>query len=151
MYYVRFEQCYGRCCMTAEVANFLNYGEIPDDGVSQHLGERVASALKNNNSYSTSDYIYAKGATTEEAWKNAVDKIKELTQEYSYNGTQVRYFWFVDYRRGAGFKEEELRTIIKEMPGAVELGEYINANTANRLIGYMVPFENENGSEEDDD
>ena len=151
MFYVRFEQCYARCCMTAEVACFANYGEISDARVATHLGERVASVLKTQDAYNTSDYIYAKGVTTEEAWKNAVSKIEELTQDYSYNGQQVRYFWFVDYRGGEGFQNEELRTIIKDMPGAVQLGEYINANTSNRLIGYMVPFENKNGSEGDDD
>lgn len=151
MIYVRFEQCYVRCCMTAEVANFANYGEIPDNLVCQHLSERIAGYLKTNDVYHTSDYIYAKGATSEEAWKNAISKINDLTQDYSYNGQQVRYFWFVDYNDGTGWEHEELRTIIKEMPGVVKLGKYTNANTANKLIGYMVPFENKNGDCSDDD
>lgn len=151
MFYVRFETYYGRCCMTAEIANFSACGEISEHHLIARFGVTGARRLSEKQFVTTSDTTYAKGETVEEAWKNAIEGIKDGVQDYSYNGIQVRYFWFVDYGGDEGWQNDELRQVVKAMPGVVRLGKYRNANTGNMLIGYMVPFENENGSDEYDD
>lgn len=151
MVYVRMETSYARCCMTAEMARFINYGDLTPEQFSHEVGFTQAEYLRERNSIKLSDYFYGKGETSEEAWKNALEELRQYVQEYSYNGVQVRYFWFVKYRDEGEYENNELRTIIKDTPNIVKLGEHRNANTYNMLDGYMLVIENTNGTDGEDD
>lgn len=88
-----------------------------------------------------------------------VDDVKHGRGEYegwSYEGQQVRYFWFkkaMDYKGNypADYEFAELRAEVQNYPGVVKLGEYKNANTGNMCDGYMIVIDCEQGSEENYD
>lgn len=151
MIYVRMETSHAACCMTAEMARFINWGDMDPEQFSREISRHTAEYLREHNSCHMSDYFYGKGETSEEAWKNALEELRKYVQEYSYNGVQVRYFWFVDYCTGNGYENNELRTIIAASPNVVKLGTHRNANTYNMLDGYMLVIENTNGTDGEDD
>jgi hypothetical protein len=77
-----------------------------------------------------SDYT-AEGDTLEEAWQNALEKIKDGLAGYF---CQV---WFAHPRRESQYCESELRELVQKIPGVIHLGETTNPNTGNKIDGYL--------------
>ena len=84
------------------------------------------------------DYI-GRGETIEAAWQALLNKLNE-----TYDPDQMLHIWFVKNEIGDGeddwceyYENEELRTIVKAIPGVVHLGESINPNSNNYIDGYM--------------
>lgn len=152
-YVVRMEKEDGRCCMTAEMASFQEMGYANKEQAIRSSGSCSRSIQENDSGCRIGGYFYGFGESLNDAWKNSLAEIQKSMEHYSYNGYQVRYFWFVKYDGDSEYVADSLRTIIATTPGVVALGEMRNANTYNTLDGYMVPFENTNGTdgEYDDD
>lgn len=160
MYAVRMQFSAGACCATGEMCGFSSVG--PSWFAGDHWTRDKPRTLRDFDSlnhqalerdgYSHSNpYYYGKGETIEEAWQNCLKGLAVRVQGYSYNGHQVRYFWFVNYRGDDGYENDALRKIVQAMPGVVALGEYVNANSSNKVDGYLVPFENTHGEEPEDE
>lgn len=80
-----------------------------------------------------------KGATLTEAWADAVRKLLASQPGFSLQ------FWFVrrviNSKRdhAEAFDHEELRSIIKELPGAKCIAEeYVNPNSGNKIEGWII-------------
>ena len=146
MYRAYMRQAEGACCLTAEMCNFCL---TPDT----ELTERAAGSFTYGNPLEVMenkwarrwDFVYGWGETPTDAWLKALEAVQAGVNQYSYVGQQCRYFWFVNYLDGYGYQNEELREIVQALPNVVKLGEYENANSANLVDGYMVPFVNANG------
>ena len=164
MHVVNMAIKYGSCCMTGEMLGYGHrkfapnqYRETPSEWLVDYYGEGLGGYLQKQDVYVYGDIIYAKGDTEEQAWKNALNKLQEMCNEYSYKGVQVRYFWFVDYNRdGNTFEAKALMDLVEKLPNVVNLGRHTNSNTHNLLQGYMAvfknePHENDAYDEEDDD
>lgn len=148
---VRMEKEDGRCCMTAEMASFAEMEYIDKAHAIRNCGSASRSIQESHNGCRIGDYFYGFGEHKLDAWKNALAEIQKSMEHYSYNGYQVRYFWFVKYDGDTDYVADSLRTVIATTPGVVALGEMRNANTYNTLDGYMLSFENTNGTDGEDD
>lgn len=128
------------CCIQSEVGNFNTWGE-------RH------------------DHFHAEGKTEEEVGKNMLNLIISTTQEksecydtYDYDGVQIKFFWFKDprnYKGGHGgkYQFDGLRQAVMKHEWAKHIGTYINANTGNKMDGWMlvIPCEKQEREDEDED
>lgn len=158
MYVARMNLSHGACCATGEMCGFALWG--PRDlehwgGTERAQLERIAPYCRDHilkYGYGRQgEYHYGKGETAEEAWNNALRATQDHVDSYSYKGHQLRYFWFVQYRGHDEYENNPLREIVQQLPNVVNLGAFRNANSGNMVDGYLVPFENVNGSEPDEE
>ena len=158
MYLAKMCFSHGACCATGEMCAFTlfrpqdlaNYGSTDRERV-KYLARYAVDSIMKDDRGRHGEYFYGKGESPEEAWNNALRCVQEHVDCYSYRGMQLRYFWFVKYRSQDEHENQHLRAIVQEIPNVVKLGAYVNANTGNLVDGYMVPFENVNGSELDEE
>ena len=151
MYRVFMRNVSGACCLTGEMCSFAVLElEFTERNIRDTTYNSVGAVLGNHYSQ-RGDGFYGWGETPTDAWLKCLEAVQAGVNCYSYVGQQCRYFWFVDYQDGDGYQNDELREIVKNLPNVVKLGEYENANSANLVDGYMVPFVNANGQVREDE
>ena len=139
--YLLLDKTDGHCCLTQEVCNFR---------YSNTAG-----------GYYT--FISGQGDTHAAAAADAIAQLKSKVQnaghgdfKNQYDGSQVFFFWFKKPRDYKGnfadqWEYEELRQELLKQDNVTELGEFLNSNSDNKLLGYMWTLDLENNRDDDED